>query len=170
MRAIRILVAGISSLAILPSCNDKGRTISQNNTSTTITQEMKEVDTLKVMGNYVNADYSVRSKGYDWLAVIVSAQKDSTITVKVRSRSDRKKPTCTLNAIALKARPSLYRAVLKEGNVLFTFSDSNLTIAPEEAKDEAAVYFYCSGGASFAGIYSKLIGSIDTTINASLRD
>lgn len=149
-------------LALVPlalsNCNQKK--VKENNTTTT---EQSQSDTRLVAGNYVTADYDKRSEGYDWVGVMVQNQTDSTITIQIRSRADRKKPTCTLDTEAKRIKDGVYQASLQGKKVLFTFNDSSLTINPESSTDEAILHFYCSGGASIAGSYAKTMTTLDST-------
>ena len=54
------------------------------------------VDVMKdyISGDYASADYDKRAQGYDWVGVMVRAESDQQIDIKVRSRSDIKKQTC----------------------------------------------------------------------------
>ena len=48
----------------------------------------------KYLGDYVTDSYENRSEGYDWVAVTLDTLGINQYQVIVRSRSDRKKPTC----------------------------------------------------------------------------
>lgn len=112
--------------------------------------------TLAVNGNYVSEGYQNRSQGYDWVGVSVETITDSTISVHVRSRSDVKKPTCTLDpTTATRVKANVYQALLQEKPVIFTFSDTSVTISPLHPQDEGILHYYCSGGATLAGSYQK---------------
>lgn len=151
------LLLGLVPLA-LSNCNQKK--VKENNTTTT---EQSQSDTRPVAGNYVTADYDKRSEGYDWVGVMVQNRNDSTVAIQVRSRADRKKPTCTLDTEANKVKDGVYQASLQGKKVIFTFNDSTLTIDPEAPQDEAILHFYCSGGASIAGNYKKIMTPLDST-------
>lgn len=113
-------------------------------------------------GNYVTADYEKRNKGYDWVGVNIEQIDKLTIQIRVRSRSDQKKPTCTLDAVAKKVMEGTYKAQLTGGVVLFEFANERLTIKPQREKDIPALQFYCSGGASLADVYVKTNAPLDT--------
>lgn len=159
MKICKILLLTAGSIAILGSCNSNGPSVKSG---VPVLSQQQE-DTTVVSGNYVSADYASRSNGYDWIAVMVTQQGSRDINIKIRSRADTKKPTCTLDAVASRQQQGSYRAALPQGNILFTFSGNQLVIAPEKPEDEAAVYFYCSGGGSVQGSYEKLNEEIDTT-------
>jgi hypothetical protein len=107
-------------------------------------------------GNYVTADYLQRNKGYDWVAVSIQELGKDSLEVKVRSRADIKKPTCTLDAIAKRTNEGLFEVQLSEGTIILEFANNHLTIKGKSDKDDTALYFHCSGGASLAGSYQKI--------------
>ena len=117
---------------------------------------------VSIAGDYVSLDYSQRSEGYDWIAVSVSEKTDSLITVKVRSRADRKQPTCTFDAVAKKISEYEYAAQVEGSSLMFAFTDSSINILTETEEQENVLYYYCSGGGNFVGTYSKLDEVLDS--------
>ncbi len=112
--------------------------------------------------NYVSADYEKRQEGYDWIAVTVKEKgMDNAISISVRSRADRKKPTCTFDATAYRLDEKTYHTVIDGKTVLFTFNDDNINIATENPEDSGMLYYYCSGGASLEGDYTRIEGALD---------
>ncbi|WP_340113043.1 MliC family protein [Maribellus mangrovi] len=109
-------------------------------------------------GNYVNADYFQRDKGYDWVGVKVSRTVDDQLLVQVRSRADRKKPTCTWDASIYRESENMYYTMEDGSKVFFAFNNDTLSIA---AENENVLYFYCSGGATVAGNYIKIDEPLD---------
>ncbi|AUS06599.1 hypothetical protein [Pseudotamlana carrageenivorans] len=147
----------------LTSCKDnkgQNQTVEETNKVAEV-EKPTAAATDNVSGNYITEDYIQRNEGYDWGAVIVNQIDENTIYVKVRSRVDKKKATCTFDTKATKKSDGVYAANVSEKTVLFTFNDGNLNIGTENAEDETALYFYCSGGATFAGDYSKFDGELD---------
>ncbi|GAA4823507.1 hypothetical protein [Algivirga pacifica] len=127
------------------------------------TQAVKGTEDHGIIGYYVSADYDKRQAGYDWVAVRVM-QKDSTsLKVSVRSRADRKKPTCTFDAPIFPIEDSLYEARVNDKTILFHFTKEQLTIDAKEKGDEEILQFYCSGGGTIGGQYTKLQEPIDST-------
>lgn len=112
-------------------------------------------------GNYVNNSYNQRKEGYDWVAVIVSKEKDNQLKIAVRSRADKKKPTCTFDVIAQKFDENTYTSVVQDKKVLFHFSENSISIETEKKEDSGILNFYCSGGASIAGTYTKINEPLD---------
>lgn len=161
MKRFNISYALLLSLPIIFACQAK--TKNQDKKSIDTTLEGVSTITEKLMGgNYVSAGYQQRNKGYDWVAVIVEDLGNGRLHIKVRSRADKKKATCTMDAIVDKVDGLVYRASLPQGKVLFEFADDRLTIKGEDDKDMPALYYYCSGGASLAGNYSRITEKIDT--------
>lgn len=104
-------------------------------------------------GNYVTPDYFQRNEGYDWMSVCVKNLPDNQLYIKVRSRADKKKPTCTMDAMVYPDGENRYSTMIDGKKVLFTFLNDTLEIAPENPAGENVLYFYCSGGATIAGKY-----------------
>lgn len=113
-------------------------------------------------GNYVSADYALRSKGYDWVSVAVTPAENGRLKFAVRSRADHKTPTCTLDAVATKISTNLYRSEIDGKGILYQFRNGQLTVSPENGSDSGLLNFYCSGGASVAGTYKKISGALDS--------
>lgn len=61
------------------------------------TKKVKDVSSLEtkkklnVIGNYVSEEYSKRSEGYDWIAIMVSEKENNLLKISIRSRADKKK-------------------------------------------------------------------------------
>ncbi|UPZ34732.1 hypothetical protein MUB18_11485 [Sphingobacterium sp. PCS056] len=155
MYIIKSIVVSGFFLLTLNSCNQPNSKIQAKETETAAS--------LTIDGNYVTADYDQRAEGFDWVGVTIKSEQDSSITIQVRSRADKKKPTCTLDAKATKTTENIYRATLEGKAVLFTFDATSLTIKPENPADAAILKFYCSGGGSLAGTYKKNAEALDPT-------
>ncbi len=113
-----------------------------------------------VTGNYVTDSYQKRAEGYDWMAVLVTKTDKDELSIKLRSRSDKKKPTCTLDMIGYKLSNNTYQATVQGEMVQIEFKKDELTISV--ADDALWVLAYpCSGGATAAGTYTKLEGQLD---------
>ncbi|WP_104735791.1 PliI family lysozyme inhibitor of I-type lysozyme [Hanstruepera ponticola] len=118
-------------------------------------------EALNVLGSYVSDGYSKRSEGYDWIAISVTETENNQLNISVRSRADKKKPTCTFDAVAYKVDDKLYQTQIDGKSILFEFTNAQITISTEKEDDESLLYFYCSGGASIAGTYQKINEPID---------
>ncbi len=131
------------------------------------TKKIKEVSTsettevINVLGNYVSENYSKRSEGYDWVAVSVTETENNQLNISVRSRADKKKPTCTFDAVAKKVDDKTYQTQIDGKSILFEFTNVQISITTEKEEDEGLLYFYCSGGASIAGSYLKMNEPLD---------
>ena len=116
---------------------------------------------LNVSGNYVSEDYSKRNEGYDWVAVSVTETESNKLNISIRSRADKKKPTCTFDAVAKKVDYKTYQTQIDGRSILFEFTNAHINITTQKEEDEGLLYFYCSGGASIGGTYLKINESID---------
>jgi hypothetical protein len=116
-----------------------------------------------VLGSYVTDGYERRIDGDDWVAVLVTARENGKLAIAVRSRADKKSPTCTFNTLADENGPNSYKAFVNGKPVLFIFSESSVSIQTEKDEDSGILNFYCSGGASIAGEYKKVTDSFDNS-------
>jgi len=114
-----------------------------------------------ILGNYVTENYSNRNEGYDWVAILVTEADNDQLHISVRSRADKKKPTCTFDALAQKVDNTLYQTQVDGQTILFEFTSTEIRIRPENEANNGLLYFYCSGGASLAGTYLKINEAID---------
>lgn len=146
------LIVMVLFLAI--GCNNKTKKIEEVST-TEATEE------LNVFGDYVSEDYSKRSEGYDWVAVSVTETENNQLNISVRSRADKKEPTCTFDAVAKKVNDKAYQTQIDGKSILFEFTNAQISITTEKEEDEGLLYFYCSGGASIAGSYLKINEPLD---------
>ena len=146
------LIATVLFLAI--GCKNETKKIEEVST-TEITEE------LNVLGNYVSEDYSKRSEGYDWVAVSVTETANNQLKISVRSRADKKEPTCTFDAVATKVDDDTFQTQINGKSILFEFTNTQISITTEKVEDEGLLYFYCSGGASIAGSYFKINEPLD---------
>ncbi|MDX8340373.1 MliC family protein [Draconibacterium sp. IB214405] len=127
-----------------------------------ITQgQLAEKPEQSIFGNYVNDTYSIRHEGYDWMAVTVKQGADNSILVAVRSRADIKKPTCSFDAQAFPTDENTYESVIDGKTIVYQFTGNAITISTKNEADENMLYFFCSGGATFAGSYTKIKEPLD---------
>ncbi|MDB4584922.1 PliI family lysozyme inhibitor of I-type lysozyme, partial [Draconibacterium sp.] len=114
-------------------------------------------------GNYVTSDYAKRNEGYDWVAASITQWNDSVVHISIRSRADKKKPTCTFDANAVKQDSTgLFKAMVDGNSILFLFARDKLTIKADTENANSNLNYFCSGGASIEGVYSKLEEPLDT--------
>lgn len=124
---------------------------------------VQEANNIVVTGNYVTSDYKMRNEGYDWMAVKVNELSDSMLQISIRSRAGLKKPTCTFDAKAYKIEPgNVFSATVEGFGVYFTFEADSLVISGETDQDNEMLGYFCSGGASLAGVYYKIAEPLDT--------
>jgi hypothetical protein len=128
------------------------------------TPEVKSAKGIETyLGNYVDGAYQKRSEGYDWVSVSIVQRTDTSVHVAVRSRADKKKPTCTFDADAVLAKPDTLKAMFEGKAILFTFKGDSLAISTQNKEDEGLLNYFCSGGGSIAATYTKIAEPIDTT-------
>ena len=126
-----------------------------------ITEDSSEE--VRRIGNYVSPDYFQKDKGYDWVAVIVQERTDSLLQISIRSRADKKKPTCTFDANAYQQeKTGVYKALVEGNSVMFQFAGDSLMIKEDPESAYSNLNYFCSGGASIAGAYVKLTEPLDT--------
>lgn len=136
-----------------------GETMDQNSH---VSSPVTNPDRKRFVGNYTDRGYAQKDKGADWVAVTITSIADTAWQVAVRSRADLKKPTCRFDALLVKKDDSTLVATQDDGKkILFHFTDSSLLIASEHTEEESGLAYYCSGGASLAGVYHKLAGPLD---------
>ena len=181
-RSIVGLIMLTSTLAALTGCNSMSPTVNSANhstvksvASTTSTLpaiqnndlgdnvSADKVSTDKVSADYATADYDKRVQGYDWVGVMVRADGDRQIDIKVRSRSDIKKPTCHFDGKATlmgqdTAHGTIFQAKVNGSTAFFQFKDDSLII---DSPDKYALNYFCSGGGSLAGEYKKLAEGLE---------
>lgn len=141
-------------LFLANGCKNETRKIEKISTS-------EAVGELNVLGDYVSEDYSKRNEGYDWMAISVKEKESEQLSISVRSRADKKNPTCTFDAIANKIDDKIYITQIDGKSILFEFTDDQIIITTDKEEDQGLLYFYCSGGVSIAGSYLKINAPID---------
>ncbi len=106
---------------------------------------------------YVSDGYNKRKQGYDWVAVETTKQANNTLKVQIRSRADKKKPTCTFDGVAYPVRTNFYQ--LKQGDMMLnlTLNVKSIDIKPAQESDRNQAIYYCSGGGSLIGSYKQIV-------------
>ena len=122
---------------------------------------LKSVEVLAILGNYVSEGYSKRSEGYDWVVVTVTETENNQLNISVRSRADKKKPTCTFDAVAKRVDDQVYQTQIDGKTILVEFTRGKISITTKQVEDEGILYFYCSGGATLGGTYLKIKEILD---------
>jgi hypothetical protein len=113
------------------------------------------------VGDFVTESYFKRNEGFDWIAFSVKSLNDSTLHVSVRSRADKKKPTCRFDADMVKVGNTTWTSNVEGKKIRFSFSDASLTVESDDTKDKSILSYYCSGGGSLAGTYRKINEPLD---------
>jgi len=150
-----------SALAALMGCNNITSAAHSNAQAMIQTDATLAIQT--VVGDYTSADYDKRAQGYDWVGVIVGVESDQQIEIKVRSRSDIKKPTCHFDGKATlmgqdTAHGTVFQAKVNDSTAFFQFKDEKLII---DSPNKYALNYFCSGGGSLAGEYKKLAEGLE---------
>ncbi len=91
--------------------------------------------TSKHFGTYVSESYEKRNEGYDWIAVNVSKGGIDKLNISVRSRADKKKPTCSFNVIASKVNENTYKAYENNVDIVFSFQEDYISIYTENKEN-----------------------------------
>jgi len=112
-------------------------------------------------GNYVSEDYNKRNEGYDWIGVSVEKMNEHRVKISVRSRADKKRPTCTFDANATVVDTHTLKVYQNDVGILFRFTENTVSIQTEKEENQDRLSFYCSGGGSLAGNYSKIDEKLD---------
>lgn len=148
-----MLLAGLMIIG-LQACNNTSKKSAETAETVPMTKLEKAINHT---GLYVCEGYAKRAEGSDWVSINVSPAEAEQLKIEVRSRTDIKKTTCTFDAVADRKNDSTYVAVHEGKNILFTFTDADLTIATENPEDSDMLHFFCSGGATLAGTYAKFV-------------
>ena len=87
----------------------------------------------KVIGDYASEGYGKRAQGDDWVGVIVSPHGATDIEIKVRARSDVKKPICHFDGRATlmgqdDAHGVIFQSEVNNSMAFFQFKDNKLII------------------------------------------
>ncbi len=159
------LFTSLLTMSLLTGCHTLSPVNADSPTTTKAKSNSPAVET--VIGNYVSEGYSKRAQGKDWVAVLITANGNTDgaeqINIKVRARSDVKKPTCTFDGQATlmgqdKAHGVIFQSVANGSKVFLQFKDTKLII---DSEDKYALNYYCSGGGSIVGEYQKLAGQVE---------
>ncbi len=164
-----------TALVVLTGCNNMSPNIMQTAKTSTIpstvmqpaiqSQIVLSPALQSVVGDYASADYDKRRQGYDWVGVQIRPFDTAEINIKVRSRSDIKKPSCRYEGQATlmgqdEAHGIIFKTIANDSVTFLQFKDGKLTI---DAQDKYALNYFCSGGATLAGDYQKLAGRLEVS-------
>lgn len=132
-------------------CGKKDDPIIQNDS--TKTKSNLKVD--QFAGNYGDDSYSARSTGADYKVLSVIKTGEHDVQIYIRSRADIKKPSCTFKSIAVPISENVLRAEYEGTGILFTLAGDKITISAEKSESGGILNFFCSGGGSIGGVYTK---------------
>ena len=145
----------------LIACKQNSKNTKENQIQNDITAEQTAKNSSTIYGNYVDDSYDKRSEGFDWVAVSVKQNGNNSISISVRSRADKKKPTCTFDTKAFKKGENSFETVKDGKKIIFDFTEDNIAISSENQEDSYILNFFCNGGATIAGSYKKINEKLD---------
>ena len=109
---------------------------------------------LNAAQRYVSDGYAQQAQGQDWVMITLSPNAtQDTLTLSVQSRSDIKKPTCQFEGSAKLVTAGHYQIPVGNAHMDVYLSNESVRL---DSQDGANLNYYCSGGASLAGTYSRL--------------
>lgn len=111
--------------------------------------------------NYVSESYLKKDMGYDWVSVSLKDIDAHNAKISIKSRADRKKPTCTFDDVVSKSSNNEYISYKEGKKIIFTLKDDTLSIKGENVEDENILFYFCSGGGSLKGEYKRLYEPLD---------
>ncbi|GAF63017.1 hypothetical protein JCM18903_3137 [Psychrobacter sp. JCM 18903] len=150
-----------AALFALSGCNNMTPSVNHQAIKQPIADVMPAVQA--VVGDYADEGYEKRAQGYDWVGVMVRAESDQQINIKVRARSDIKKPSCQFDSKATlmgqdDAHGIIFQSKVNDSTAFFQFKDDKLTI---DSQDKYALNYFCSGGGTLIGDYQKLTTDLE---------
>ena len=150
-----------AALFVLSGCNNVTPSVNHQAIKQPIADVMPAVQA--VVGDYADEGYEKRAQGYDWVGVMVRAESDQQINIKVRARSDIKKPSCQFDGKATlmgqdDAHGIIFQSKVNDSTAFFQFKDDKLTI---DSQDKYALNYFCSGGGTLVGDYQKLTTDLE---------
>jgi len=113
------------------------------------------------IGYYATEDYARRSEGYDWVAVDIEKIDNQSAYVKVRSRGDRKNPTCTFDGVGTPVDGTTLEVQVDGHPLRFTRAGNALTAAVTAENDRYLLSYFCSGGATMEGPFVQISEPMD---------
>ncbi|WP_250162467.1 hypothetical protein [Psychrobacter sp. WY6] len=142
-----------AALFALSGCNNVTPSVNHQAIKQPITDVMPAVQA--VVGDYADEGYEKRAQGYDWVGVMVRADGDRQIDIRVRSRSDIKKPTCHFDGKATfmgqdTAHGMIFQSKVNDSTAFFQFKDDTLII---DSPDKYALNY-------FAQVEARLLENI----------
>ncbi len=171
---IKNLLPVILAVFFLAACDQSGsrRTYDKDRMEVPGDQSTDETDDLAnaepdtngtedIEGDYVSEGYKKREEGYDWVAVTIKAIGTREAYIRIRSRADRKKPTCTFEGIGIMDEKGIVKVNFDGKNILFIGQEDKISITTENEAQEDFLMYFCSGGGSLSGTYTKLAEPLD---------
>ena len=156
-----VLICASTVLVSVTGCSYSNLNQIDNTVQSTAVVQTPAVQ--KIVGDYASNGYVTRKQGSDWVGVIVRPDGAADIAIKVRARSDVKKPTCQFDAKATllgqdDAHGIIFQTKVNDSMAFFQFKEDTLTI---DSQDKYALNYFCSGGGSIVGNYERLEGDLE---------
>ncbi|MCB0485433.1 MAG: PliI family lysozyme inhibitor of I-type lysozyme [Flavobacteriaceae bacterium] len=155
-----IAISLLSLVFLVASCKQEQKQL-KTETSEDVSNVTEEKSIVKFEGNFVSDGYFKRSEGYDWVAVKITQVDSTKAKVQIRSRADKKRPTCTCDTDIFKVNDSTYHSFLGQTRVLFTVNGNILNISADDPSQNDNLGFYCSGGGNLSGDYELIHEALD---------
>lgn len=149
-----------SAVISLTGCGEKNSTDMKTDSTKTKTNYKVE----QFIGNYGDESYSFRSSGADYKVLSIMKTGENDVQILIRARADKKKPSCTFKSAALPVSDNVLRAVFEGTAILFTLAGDKITVTTEKPESSGVLNFFCSGGASISGTYTKTNEPLDLNI------
>lgn len=165
---MKTLLASLFLLAFLSGCGqDKKQAESVNKSKETAGREQTKTTAVnnidKFVGTFVSDGYEKRGEGFDWVGVVISKWSDSTAFIRVRSRTDKKKATCTYTSFAKLKDPGTLTGMYEGSGIIFRIDKDSLKVLSDNPADDSRPAYFCSGGGSLAGSYARITSGLDKT-------
>ncbi len=157
----KIILIALLCVSIV-ACKQNSKNTKKDQIQNTNTAEETAKMRSTIYGNYVDDSYEKRAEGFDWVAVSIKEHTDKSISVSVRSRADKKKPSCTFDTKAFKKGKNLYETIYDGKKIFFEFTEYKITISTKNEEDSNVLNFFCNGGATIAATYKKINEDLDS--------
>ena len=118
------------------------------------------------LGDYATDDYARRGEGYDWVGVTIEKMSDQTAYIKVRARGDKKRPTCSFDGVGTVKSAAVLETAFDGHPLLFTLEGDSLKASVTSEDDQFVLSYFCSGGATLEGPYTRLPEALEASAMA----
>jgi hypothetical protein len=160
------LISVIFLLTLFSGCGQKNKQMETTSSSDKLAGKEQPQKTTannldKFTGVYVSEGYDKRNEGFDWVGILISKWSDSTAFIKVRSRTDQKRATCTYTSFAKLKDANTLSGMYEGSGIVFQIEGDSLKVSSDNPSDETRPAYFCSGGGSLEGTYTKISSGLD---------